>query len=148
MYNAIFSTFKTQLFTIYIYEYLLLHNIDIYFLIETNQYKHKDMQERGTWVPRLVKCQTSPKVMISRFMGSRPPSGSVLTAQSLEPVSHSVSPSLSASSPLTLCPCPSLKNKYLKIKKKDTQERHKHVGWGWMRSTLRGFNLYYINSFF
>ena len=32
-----------------------------------------------------------------------PPQGSVLTAQSLEPASDSVSPSLSAPSPLMLC---------------------------------------------
>ncbi|KAF0878943.1 H1FOO protein, partial [Crocuta crocuta] len=40
---------------------------------------------------------------ISWCMGSSPASGSVLTAQSLEPVSDSVSPSLSASPPLMLC---------------------------------------------
>ena len=40
--------------------------------------------------------------MISRFVGSRPASGSVLTVQSLEPVSDSVSPSLSAPPLLTL----------------------------------------------
>ena len=43
-----------------------------------------------------VKCTTSAQVTISRFVGSSPASGSVLTAQSLEPASDSVSPSLSA----------------------------------------------------
>ena len=43
-----------------------------------------------------VKRWTSAQVMISRFMGLSPALGSVLTAQSLEPVSDSVSPSLSA----------------------------------------------------
>ena len=43
-----------------------------------------------------VKRPTSARVMISRFMGSSPASGSVLTARSLEPASDSVSPSLSA----------------------------------------------------
>ena len=43
-----------------------------------------------------VKHPTSAQVMISRFVGSSPTSGSGLTAQSLEPVSDSVSPSLSA----------------------------------------------------
>ena len=42
-----------------------------------------------------VKLLTSTQVMISWFMGSSPASGSVLTAQSLEPASGSVSPSLS-----------------------------------------------------
>ena len=49
---------------------------------------------RGAWVAQSVKRPTSAQVMISWFMGSNPASGSVLTAQSLEPVSDSVSPSL------------------------------------------------------
>ena len=43
-----------------------------------------------------VKRPTSALIMISQFMGSSPESGSVLTAQNLEPASDSVSPSLSA----------------------------------------------------
>ena len=43
-----------------------------------------------------VKCLTSAQVMISQFVGLSPASGSALTAQSLEPTSDSVSPSLSA----------------------------------------------------
>ena len=46
----------------------------------------------GTWVAQSVKHPTSPQVMISRFCGfmsSNPKSGSVLTAQSLEPASDS-----------------------------------------------------------
>ena len=50
-----------------------------------------------------VKRPTSAQVMISRFVGSGPASGSVLTAQSLESDSDSVSPSLSAPSLLVLC---------------------------------------------
>ena len=42
-----------------------------------------------------VKWPTSSQVMISWFVGSSPAAGSVLTAQSLEPASDSVSPSLS-----------------------------------------------------
>ena len=42
---------------------------------------------------------TSAQVVISRSVSLSPASGSVLTAQSLEPVSDSVSPSLSASPP-------------------------------------------------
>ena len=49
-------------------------------------------------VAQSVKCLTLAQVMIPRFMGSSPASGSVLTAQSLEPVSDSVS--------LSLCPSP------------------------------------------
>ena len=51
---------------------------------------------RGAWVARSVKHPTSAQVTISRSVSSSPASGSVLTAQSLEPVSDSVSPSLSA----------------------------------------------------
>ena len=48
--------------------------------------------------------------MISRFVGSSPASGSVLTARGLEPASESVSPFLSAPPLLVLC----LINKHLK----------------------------------
>ena len=58
---------------------------------------------RSTWVVQLVKRSTSAQVMISQFVGSSPASGSVLTAQSLEPASDSVSPSLSAPPLLVLC---------------------------------------------
>ena len=51
---------------------------------------------RGAWGAQPVKRPTSAQVMISRFVSSSPASGSVLTAQSLEPASDSVSPSLSA----------------------------------------------------
>ena len=51
---------------------------------------------RGAWVAQWVKHLISAQVMISRFMSSRPASGSVLTGQSLEPASDSVSPSLYA----------------------------------------------------
>ena len=44
-----------------------------------------------------VKRLTSAQVMIAWFMSSSPESGSVLTAQSLEPAWDSVSPSLSLS---------------------------------------------------
>ena len=50
-----------------------------------------------------VKHPISAQVMISRLVGSSPASGSVLTAQSLEPASDSVSSSLSAPPPLILC---------------------------------------------
>ena len=50
----------------------------------------------GAWVVQLVERPTSAQVMISRF-------GSTLTAQSLEPASDSVSPSLFAPPLLMLC---------------------------------------------
>ena len=49
------------------------------------------------------KRPTSAQGMISRSVSSSPAPGSVLTAQSLEPASDSVSPSLSAPPPLVLC---------------------------------------------
>ena len=54
----------------------------------------------GTQVAQSVKCPTLAQVMISQSVSSSPTLGSVLTAQSLEPASNSVSPSLS------LCPSP------------------------------------------
>ena len=54
------------------------------------------------WVAQSVKQLTSAQVMISQFMSSSPPLGSVLTAQNLEPALDSVSPSLSASPLLML----------------------------------------------
>ena len=65
----------------------------------------------GTWVAQSVKRPTLAQIMISQFMCSRPTSGSMLTAQSLEPASDSVSPSLSAPPPLMLCLSVSLRNK-------------------------------------
>ena len=52
-------------------------------------------KEGDAWVAQLVKCPTSAYVMISRFVSSSPATGSMLTAQSLEPSSDSGSPSLS-----------------------------------------------------
>ena len=49
-----------------------------------------------------VERPTSAQVMISRSVSSSPASGSVLTAQSLDPVSDSVSPSLSDPPPFML----------------------------------------------
>ena len=58
---------------------------------------------RGAWVAQSVKHPTWTQVMISQFVGLSPMSGSVLTTQSLEPASDSVSPSLSAPTPLAVC---------------------------------------------
>ena len=61
-----------------------------------------------------VKHPTSAEVTISRSVSSSPASGSGLMAQSLEPVSDSVSPSLSAPPPFMLCLSVSKINKRLK----------------------------------
>ena len=53
----------------------------------------KRIKFRGAWVAQSVKCLTSAQVMISQSVSSSLALGSVLTAQSLEPASDSVSPS-------------------------------------------------------
>ena len=58
---------------------------------------------RGAWVAQSVERPTSAQVTISQAVSSSPASGSVLTAQSLEPASDSVSPSLSDLPPFMLC---------------------------------------------
>ena len=63
----------------------------------------------GAWVAQSVKRLTLAQGMISWFMGLSPASGSVLTAQSLEPASDCVSFSLCPSSTCALSL--SLKNK-------------------------------------
>ena len=69
-----------------------------------NLYKDtKSIRYQGAWVAQSVECPTSAQVMISWFVSLSPASGSVLTAQSLERASDSVSPSLSAPSPIMLC---------------------------------------------
>ena len=60
---------------------------------------------------QLVKRPTSARIIISQCGGSSPMSGSVPTAQSLEPASDSVSPSPCAAPVLALCLSVSLKNK-------------------------------------
>ena len=58
---------------------------------------------RGAWVAQSVKRPTSAQVVISWSVSSSPASGSVLTARSPEPVSDSVSPSLSDPPLFMLC---------------------------------------------
>ena len=67
-----------------------------------------------------IEHPTSARVMVSWSVGSCPALGSVLTAQSVEPASDSVSPSLSAPLPLVLRLSLSLSkiNKHKKKKKK------------------------------
>ena len=56
----------------------------------------------GTWVAQSVERLTLAQVMILWSVSSSPTLGSVQTAQSLEPASDSVSPSLPAPPLLTL----------------------------------------------
>ena len=67
---------------------------------------------RGTWVAQSVEHLTLVQVMISQFVGSSPALDSVLTAQSLEPASDSVSPLLSTLPPPPPALSLSHKNKY------------------------------------
>ena len=76
--------------------------------------KYKIIILRDAWVAQSVKRPTSALVMISRFMSLSSTSGSVATAQSLEPALDSVSPSLSAAPLLTLCLSLSKMNKLKK----------------------------------
>ena len=66
------------------------------------------------WGPQSVKRSTSAQVMILRFISSSPESSSVLTAQSPEPASDS----LSASPPLSLSLFLSLSLSKINIKEK------------------------------
>ena len=66
------------------------------------EHTFENLSPRGAWVAQLVGRPTSAQVMISQIVGPSPVSGSVLTVQSLEPASDSVSPSLSPSSPYEL----------------------------------------------
>ena len=76
--------------------------------------KAQKEKQRDAWAAQSVKCLTSAQVMKSRFVGSGPVLDLVLTAQSLEPPSDSVSPSLSAPPLLLLC----LSLSQINIKKK------------------------------
>ena len=72
---------------------------------KTAKQKFHEKYSQGTWVAQSVKRQTSAQVMISPLVSLSPASGSVRTAQGLEPASDSVFPSLSVPPPLTLCVC-------------------------------------------
>ena len=72
-------------------------NEDVAFYIK----RVKNETKRDAWVAQSVGRPTTAQVTISRSVSSSPASGSGLMAQSLEPASDSVSPSLSAPPPLT-----------------------------------------------
>ena len=71
--------------------------------IELKLFLSQNLLFRSTWVAQLVKHLTLAQVMISSLVSLSPMLGSVLTEQSLEPASDSVSPSLSAPPLLVLC---------------------------------------------
>ena len=72
------------------------------------------LESWGAWVAQSVRRPTLAQVMILQFMALSLTSGSVLTAQSLEPASDSVSPSLSALPLLMLSLSHTQINKHLK----------------------------------
>ena len=80
-----------------------------------NSRKSRDVERcltaRGARVAQSVKHPTSAQVTISWFTSLSPVLGSMRTAQSLEPASDSVSPSLCTSPTHTLPLSLSLKNK-------------------------------------
>ena len=79
--------------------------------LQSRNNKVKDKNPWGAWVAQSVRHPTSPQVVILWLVGSSPTLGSVLTAQSLEPVWDSVSPSLSDPPLLMLCLSLPLNNK-------------------------------------
>ena len=79
--------------TPYVEEVCWIPSIGSYLLSEMQQLFKK---LGGAWVAQSVERLTLAQVMISQFVSSRPTSGSVLTARSLEPASDSASLSLSA----------------------------------------------------
>ena len=89
---------------------------------QTHFEKHR---RRGAWVVRSFKHPTLAQVMISQFVGSSPAFSFVLTAQSLEPASDSVSPSLSAPCLFTFSLSLSLLGKQTLKKILRKKERHR-----------------------
>ena len=59
----------------------------------------KNTSGQGPWVAQPDEHPNLAQVIISQFVSSSPTLGSMLMAQSLEPTSDSVSPSLSAPPP-------------------------------------------------
>ena len=103
--------------------------------LKKQKQKTKNNNHRAAWVCQPVKHGTSVRVMILQSMSSSPASGSVLTAQSLEPASRSVSPSLA----LPACTLSLSFSKIHKLKKKDCIKRLAQA-WLWSRSTRANFS--------
>ena len=86
----------SQFWTSVILQSCSAHNSMVLIQKQTHKSIEQSTKPRGTWVAQSVKHVTQAQVMVSQFMDSSPTSGSVLTSQSLEPASDSMSPSLSA----------------------------------------------------
>ena len=69
--------------------------LDTYFKYQDPLISEYKVVSWGAWVAQSVKRLTSAQVMISRSVSSSPATGSVLTAQNVEPALDSVSPSVS-----------------------------------------------------
>ena len=96
----------------------MLQKLYVYIMKPLGSKNVKIFGAPGWLSPLSVQLLKSAQVMISRFVSSRPTWGSVLTAQSLDPASDSLSPSLSAPPLLTV----SLSLKINKLKKKDVKK--------------------------
>ena len=79
------------------------HSLSVLVLVSENRTNIGSGKHRGAWVAQSFKHPTSAQVTISRSVSSSPASGSGLMAQSLEPASDSVSPSLSAPPLFVIC---------------------------------------------
>ena len=71
--------------------------IFFYWFLPPSLFVFKRVKYRSTWVAQLGKHLTLSQVMISRFVGSSPTSGSALMAQSLEPAHLSHHPLMGSS---------------------------------------------------
>ena len=88
-------------------------------------------KNRGAWVAQWVKRLTSAQVVILLFRSSRPMVGSVLTVQSLESASDSVS--------VSLCPSPAYARSLSKINKNTKKSKqNKNRGVRVAQSVKRG----------
>ena len=81
---------------------------------------------RGAWVAQSAECLTLAQGTILQFVGSRPASGSMRIAQSLEPASDSVSLSVSAPPLLMLCLSLSLSHKNKSTLKQNKQTKNQN----------------------
>ena len=91
--------------------------------LQDNLLSFKLGSTRGAWLAQSVKHPTSTQVTISWFMSLSPALGSVLIAQSLEPASDSVSPSLPLSHSYCFSVCLALFLKRKKIKVKEQKSK-------------------------
>ena len=99
------------------HSHFLLGGIVCTFLLFSSSYSFQNLNSRDAWVAQSVKHPTSAQVTISQSVSLSPASGAMLTAQSLEPASDSVS----------LSPCPSLLILCLSLTNKNKQKKFKNI---------------------